>query len=71
MLVDSSGSKKNSKNNKKRKIAKQKGGVAKKKAKRLPQRVLASIVVEKAIGREIARLTWSRRRRWHMMHHHL
>ena len=33
MLVDSFGSKKGSKNNKKRKITKQKGGAAKKKSK--------------------------------------
>ena len=39
--------------------------------KRLPQRVFASIVVEMAIGRGIAKPTWSRRRRWHVMHHHL
>ena len=31
----------------------------------------ASIVAKKAIGREIARPTWSKRRKWHVMHKHL
>ena len=37
--------------------------------KRYPQRVFASIVVKMAIGRGTARPTWSRRTRWHVMHH--
>ena len=52
MLVDFFGSK----NKKKRKITNQKVWEAKKKAKETSS-VLASIVVEKAIGREITRLT--------------
>ena len=74
MLVNSSSSKIGSKNNKKRKITKQKGGGAgaqRKRSKRHPRKVHASIVVKKAIGRQIARRTWSQRRRLHVMHQHL
>ena len=41
------------------------------KEKRLPRKRLASIVVKMAIGRGTIRPTWSRRRRWHVRHHHL
>ena len=72
MLVDSSSSKKGSKNKKKRKITKKKGGVAKKKRlRRRPQRVHASIVEKKTIGREIPRPTWSQIRRWNVLHQHI
>ena len=71
MLVNSSSSKKGSKNKKKRKITKQKGGRPRKRLRRHPQKVHASFVEKKAIGREITRPTWSQRRRWHVMHQHL
>ena len=54
MLVDSFGSKKGSKNNKKRKITKQKGGAAKKKSKETSSKGTYSHCGQ--VGREIARL---------------
>ena len=71
MHVDSSGFKKSSKNKKKRYMTKKNGGVDKKKAKENSSKGTCFHYVEEAIEREIARPTWSRRRRWHMMHHHL
>ena len=71
MLKDSFSSKKSSTNKKKRKFTKQKGGVAKKKVKEMFSKGTCFIVAKKAIGREIERSTWSQRRRWHVMHHHL
>ena len=59
LLMDSSGSKKSSKNKNKRNITKKKGG----RPRRLPQRVFASIMVKRAIGREIVLGLWKHHRR--------
>ena len=69
MLMNSPSSKKGSKNKKKRKITKQKGGAIKKKVKETSSKGVCFHCGKE--GREIARPTWSQRRRWHVMHQHL
>ena len=45
------------------------GKLGDKKAKKLPRKRLASIVVKLAIGRGTTRPTWGPRKRWHVMLH--
>ena len=71
MLVNSSSSKKVLRTRIREKSIIKREGRPRKRLRRHPQKVHASIVAKKAIGREIARPTWSQRRRWHVMHQHL